>query len=456
MPKRKNAKKAKQLRKSTEKNRRRSRTRVREENVSPTHQEIKERFVHKDKEPHDQFDKKQTSKEVIMGLGLQHIPTQGYGKRYSYDFKLKAVRAANQYGIKPVARRFKIARNTIRSWSRRYGEHKARGLVDGRSGPKNIPHKTSKRLEKEIIRIRRMAPCFGPRRMKYFFDIPCSLGAISRVIRQAGLARPRRQKVRKRNDLRAIKAERHQAFEFLQMDIKYLTDIPFYVKQLKPLALPKFQYTVRDTRSGILFLGYSDTLSELNARTMVDYIIRHFQAAGVNPERITVQTDNGSEFSGMAKYENTATFVRHVESVLGASHRYIRPGNKNAQADVESSHWWIESEFYDLTSHLSRADFLQNAEAYRLFFNLVRPNFSRDAKTPWQIAQECLPNTDITSRLALLPVVDLDRVIGPSLKRGQTIPELAELRKLRLKHRWNLFSFRRGAYLRTFRFSWRA
>lgn len=361
-----------------------------------------------------------------MGLASKHIPVEGYGKHYSHDFKLKAVRAANDYGIKPVARRFKVARNTLRQWTRRYRENRSNGLIDGRKGPRSIPHKTHKKVEDQVLQIRRRAPCFGPRRLKHFFDIPCSQGAISRIIRQAGLARPRRQKVRKRNDLRAIKAERHQAFEFLQMDIKYLTDIPFYVKQLKPLALPKFQYTVRDTRSGLLFLGYSDELSELNARTMVDYVIRHFQAAGVDAQNVTVQTDNGSEFSGMAKYENTATFVKHVEGILGANHRYIRSGNKNAQADVESSHWWIEYEFYDLTTHNSRADFLQNAEAYRLFFNLVRPNFSRDAKTPWQMAQECLPNTDITSVLSLLPVIDLDQVAGPSLNRGQTIPELAD------------------------------
>lgn len=377
------------------------------------------------KKPHDQFFDKQTSREAIMELALQSIYSVGKGKQYSYDFKLKAVRAANDYGIKPVARRVKIARNTLRSWVRRFKEDRSNGLSDRRKGPNHIPHKTSLEIEKRVLEIRRQAPCFGPIRMKFFFDIDCSIGAIARILRQHKLTKRKRQKIRKRNDLRAIKADRYKSFEFLQMDVKYLTDIPFYVKQLKPLALPRFQYTVRDTKSGILFLGYSQELSELNARTMVDYVVSHFKKAGVEAENITVQTDNGSEFSGMAHYENTATFVKHVVKKLGANHRYIRPGNKNAQADVESSHWWIETEFYDITTHKSKADFMQNTEAYRLFFNLVRPNFSREAKTPWQIAQEDWPDTDISSVLSLLPVIDLDQVEGPIFNRGQTIPKLA-------------------------------
>ena len=43
---------------------------------------------------------------------------------------------------------------------------------------------------------------------------------------------------------------------------------------------------------------------------------------------------------------------------------------KNAQADVESTHGLIESEFYDIEDFRSRED----------FFNMVRPNFQREAR----------------------------------------------------------------------------
>jgi len=72
--------------------------------------------------------------------------------------------------------------------------------------------------------------------------------------------------------MRAVKAKR-SSMKHMQMDVKYLTDIPNYWEQLKPLGLPKYQYTVRETKTGMLFLRYSDELSELNARTMIDYVL---------------------------------------------------------------------------------------------------------------------------------------------------------------------------------------
>ena len=378
------------------------------------------------KKAHDQFFYKTTPVEAIMGLDQYCIPSISKGKRYSFDFKLKTVRFARDFGIKPIARKFKLSKNTVKSWLNSYVKSGNQGLYDKRKGPKNHPNKIPKSLEKKIIRIRRKAPCFGPIRIKYFYDIPCSLGAIARVIKQNKLNGKRRLKQRKRNDLRKIKAKKHKSFEFLQMDIKYLTDIPFYVKQFKDKKnLPKYQYTVRDTISGMLFLGVSNEISELNARNMSLYVLSHLKKTGVQLDKVTVQTDNGAEFSGLAKYDRTALFVRHGVHALGAKHRYIRPGNKNAQADVETSHWMIEREFYDLCTHHSREDFLLNLEAYRMFFNLSRPNFSKNIKTPWLIAHENYPKNDICSRASLISTIDLDRVSKVLNKRGQTKPELA-------------------------------
>src|ERR1700728_512465 len=99
-------------------------------------------------------------------------------------------------------------------------------------------------------------------RIKFFFNMPFSLSAIQRVIRSHKLTRRRRKAYQKKRDLRAVKAK-IPSMAHMQMDVKHLYDIPNYWEQLKPLSLPKYQYTVRDTKSGMLFLGYSDELSEL-------------------------------------------------------------------------------------------------------------------------------------------------------------------------------------------------
>src|SRR6188474_908269 len=63
----------------------------------------------------------------------------------------------------------------------------------------------------------------------------------------------------------------YKACEKLQMDIKYLTDIPPYWEMMQRLKLPRFQYTVRDVKSGMLFLGFADEISELHAETMAKH-----------------------------------------------------------------------------------------------------------------------------------------------------------------------------------------
>ena len=186
---------------------------------------------------------------------------------------------------------------------------------------------------------------------------------------------------------------------------------------------------MRDTKTGMLFLGYSDELSELNARTMIDYVLLGIKnAVGDRKLNSIVQTDNGSEFSGQARWFETSTFSKGVHR-HSAEHVYIRPGHKNAQADVESSHRLIEEEFYDHTLHKSRDDFLLNAEAYRLFFNLIRPNYSKGARTPWAIMQEDWVGSNVASKTAMLPTLDLDKIAKPiSLEsRGQSIPVLSDL-----------------------------
>ena len=151
-------------------------------------------------------------------------------------------------------------------------------------------------------------------RIKYFFGVSCSLGAIQRVIRQHGLTRKRKQKTEKKRDLRAVKAKR-PSMTHIQMDLKHLYDIPNYWEQLKPLGLPTYQYTMRDTKSGMLFLGYSDELSELNARTMTNYVLAEIKLdLPFDIKELTIQTDNGSEFSGQARRVETSN---HEKDPLG-------------------------------------------------------------------------------------------------------------------------------------------
>lgn len=343
------------------------------------------------------------------------------GKEKYFSIRKSVAYEAMKNGIKPTAKKFSMSKNTVKLWLRRFQSQGNDGLLDQRSGPLHIPHKTSQELEEAVLRVRKTAPCYGARRMKCFFDLKPSVGAIQRILKDHGLTKKKRRKYQKKNDLRLIKAK-YMSFERLQMDIKYLTDIPPYWEMMQQLGLPRFQYTIRDVKSGMLFLGYADEISIEKSTKMLSYVLGKI-APGF-PGKVIVQTDNGAEFSGTTRHYENNHFTQTVHS-YGAEHRYIPPGMCNANADVESIHDTIEEEFYNLTTFSSREDFLKKAESYRCFYNVQRPNFSKGAKTPWLIAQQDHSTSDFATAVQFTEVIDLELVSNRSPLGGQTLPVLS-------------------------------
>lgn len=348
------------------------------------------------------------------------------GKEKYFTLRKSIAQEAAKSGIKPTARKFGMSKNTVKLWLNRFKNEGNDGLIDRRNGPNKIPHKMPEHMEKEIVNIRKKAPCYGARRLKYFYDLEPSLGAIQRVLKDYGLTRRVRRKHQKKNDLRAVK-EKYRSFEMLQMDIKYLTDIPPYWESMKTHGLPRFQYTVRDVKSGMLFLGYGDEITVDKSIRMLNHVLAKI-APSFNG-KVTVQTDNGVEFSGTTRKHENNHFSAAVNK-WGAKHRYIPPGHCNANGDVESIHATIEHEFYNLTRFSCRKDFMKKAESYRSFYNLQRPNWSKRIKSPWFIAQQDHSGSDLATSVQFTEVIDLERNLESSSSRGQTLPVLPDTKAI--------------------------
>jgi transposase len=356
-----------------------------------------------------------------MELKIYSNIVANLSKDKQFSVRKSIVLEALEKGIKPTARRFSMSKNTIRTWIRRFQSEGNDGLMDRRSGPKNIPHKTSKEEEEHIMELRKRVACYGARRLKHEFQLKPSIGAIQRVLHSRGMTSKKKRRYQKKNDLRAIKAARYKALEKMEMDVKYLTDIPPYWEMMEKFRLPRFQYTVRDVKSGMLFLGFADEVSVLNAETMLRHVLGTI--APYFPGNMIIQTDNGVEFSGTTRRHENNHFRNAVNS-FGAEHIYIPPGHCNANADVETIHATIEEEFYNLIQCGSRMDFLKKAESYRLFYNLQRLNYSKGAKTPWLITQQDHPALDLASIAQSVNVVDLDHLLKPTPLGGQPLPVL--------------------------------
>lgn len=345
------------------------------------------------------------------------------------SIKLDVIRYAQRHGNKPAARHFGCGKNTVKRWRRRFEAKGMSGLQDLRKGPKRIPHKASAEIERKVIVCRKKAPCYGPKRLKWAYNLDLSEGAIARIIKSHGLSRKQRKKYQRKQDLRALKAEMHQAISHHQEDVKHLYDIPYYWEQLERLGLPKYELTIRDTKSGFLALGFAQEYNELYSTIMTEKYLNHLQAHGIDASTVTIQTDNGSEFGGGKKNINKAGFVNTIICERGARHQYIPPGMSNANADVESIHSTIEKEFFDLETFKDKNDFWIKTNAYQLFYNIVRPNYSKGGKPPSQIILEERPS--LSSHFLHFPVLDLDREFRElydsknlTRSRGPPLPKL--------------------------------
>lgn len=104
-----------------------------------------------------------------------------------------------------------------------------------------------------------------------------SEGAIKRILWEHKLTRTK--KYQRRNDLREEKA-RYRALSKHQENTKHLYDIPRYRSQIMRLGLPRYQYTIRDVKSGFMVLGYGSECSEVYSELFTEAYIGHLKSMG--------------------------------------------------------------------------------------------------------------------------------------------------------------------------------
>ncbi|MFZ5501205.1 MAG: helix-turn-helix domain-containing protein, partial [Candidatus Micrarchaeota archaeon] len=323
------------------------------------------------------------------------------------------VQDARRYGISEAARMHSTTRNTVRKWLRRYDGSLA-SLGDHSKAPHNPVRMLAEEDERRIVAARKKLPPWGARRLKIDFALPYSVKTIRKVIKKHGLARRwRRKKHETKRCLRAIKRG-WEAFQQMDMDTKDLCDIPEYWAQAKLFGLPAYQYTARDVSTGALFLGFADELSLTYAELFAERIMSHLSAHGIECGKVTVQTDNGSEFVGSWQAKEPSAFTRTVER-HGAVHRTIPPGAHRFQADIETVHALMETEFY-LERFYGRDDFLEKAAAYQLFFNYIRKNSGKESKCPFDLLED--KDSTVPLDLLDLPPVFLEDLLHERLHPG--------------------------------------
>jgi transposase len=273
---------------------------------------------------------------LCLELSYQEImssPDPKFAVRY------QMVMSALSKGIRPTMREFRCSRNTVRLWLRRYQEQGLAGLEERSRAPHHIPHKTPPEVEQQVVEARDAIPCFGPRRLKRYFDLPCSTGAIARILQQSGRSQRRKKP---RPPARSLAAEKLSwpAFGLLQVDVKDLSDLPGY-RELIPFGLPRYQFTARIVPEGGIWLAFSAVNDSTYALLFGDRLLAHLAACGVQLEELTVQTDNGSEFGGAWNRRRTPpAFTRLVEQKYRCRQHRFNPPHRSTYNERRRSRAW--------------------------------------------------------------------------------------------------------------------
>ena len=325
--------------------------------------------------------------------------------------RYQMVQYALSHGVKPTARVFGTSPPVVRKWLKRFKENGYEGLLDLSRRPHHSPRATAQDIKDHIVRLQKKYRRLGAIQVKTLEKLPQAPKTIRKFWREAGVSNRRRKKkyITKQN-LREVK-KKFYLFQQSCEDTKDLIDIPEYWPQMKRLNLPSVQYTRREVSCGILFTGFANERSLIHAALFASYINHQMAKYKALPEDSAYcQTDNGSEFCGSWNAKEPSAYTEIVESLPGQIHTTIFPGAHRMQADVETVHGLMETEFYELETFSDRADFISKANTYQLFFNLQRPNTYKEHKTPWQLAQEKKP--DLDKRLLMTAAVDLDALLN--------------------------------------------
>lgn len=329
--------------------------------------------------------------------------------RDPFNNRCDMVRYAMENGIKPAAKHYSCSKNTIRKWLRRYLTDQTLSSLKNRSKkPKYSPNRTPEHEEKDIIDLRESLKKVGARRMQYEFGIKRSVSAIYRIIKLSSNPPKRRKKHITKNDLREEK-QKLKIFEKIQVDIKDLSDIPNYWKQMKLNKLPRYQFTARDVKSGALFIAYGHSKDCVNASVFCAYLLQHLKRFNIDVKKINIQTDNDGAFVGNWRLDSSAPFKYIIEQIYKATHLRIPPSAPTHNSDVETSHARIEEEFYDIEEFGSCRNFLNKALTYQVYFNLIRPNVYKSMKSPLKIVEEEFGTVD--PYLLIHPPVILEDIV---------------------------------------------
>ena len=300
-----------------------------------------------------------------------------------FDFRLEMVMTAKKYGMSETSRIFSVSRPTVHKWVNRFKDEGLQGLKNRSRHPHFSPNCLSEDIKRQIIKLRTRWPILSPQRMINEFNVCADIKTIYKVLHRNDLMPKRHVKKRQRQrDLRKWKEDNFKPLEYWQVDTKDCSDIPYYLERIRKHHFPRYLFQARDVRTGVLLSAYAHENTVTNGACFIDFLLCHLQSCGLNTKKITIQTDNGSEFVPPRSLKESA-FTKQVHSYK-AKHVRIPPGEKTWQSEVERANGLIEDELLAFEHWDTLSELKAKTTAWEYYFNRIRKNTYHQNKTPYQ------------------------------------------------------------------------
>jgi hypothetical protein len=207
-------------------------------------------------------------------------------------------------------------------------------------------------------------------------------------------------------------------FQEMQYDVKELADkhsLPpdIYDKFKHFKSLPKYQWTIIDTKTKTRFLAYSYTINSFFGLKFLEYTL-HWIRSHCITGKINIQVDMGMEFYSGSKRKQKVwnKRLKYLNAYV-----YDTEGIKWKQNIVERSHRTDDEEFLCPRGGFinSKSDFMTEAQFWILYFNnRSHTGIGMNGLSPKQKLERCgVFNAD---RLVNFPCLILDDFFDPFME----------------------------------------
>jgi len=325
-----------------------------------------------------------------------------------FDFRLKMVRSAQEYGISETARLFEVSRPTVYKWVKRFDLEGVAGLKDRSRQPHHSPNALDEKIRQQIVRLRKKMPHCGAERLHREFGVQACSETIQKVFRQEGLTRSRKSKRSKQRDLRAWKEANFEPLSYWQIDTKDCIDVPYYIERIWKAGFPRWLYQARDVRTGGLYSAFAYERTAHNGMLFVTRLFAHLEALGMDLSQVVVQTDNGTEFvRNSPDLSKKSAFEKVIDQAQARLVR-IPPRACTYQSDVERANGIIEYELLEVERWSTKSELVAKTTAWEYYFNRIRPNAYHQNRTPCQRMKKAgiLSKTAEQACLWTVPILD--------------------------------------------------